>query len=302
MTLSIEQLSKRVGDRLIVDVPSLSIATDCFLSVVGQGDEGLLMLVRLIGGLEMPTTGTVQVDNRTLTGSTPVDRGMTYVSLPDMLDVLIAFGEAPATLPPVLLVDDLRGGRDQANTAGRHRALERIRRLEVTVIYATDDREGALTLSNEIAVVRDGRLVQMGSPGELCERPKNIFVATLFGFPPMNVVRAVLEKDGCAVQVGPRSIQLPGEIVETYCHDVFMGVRPENLRLRCSPSVGWPGQVVASQTHGGRTYVEVEVDGARLVALVGSEVLLGPGDQVGLTVTSADLYVFDERGDRLEIR
>lgn len=262
------------------------------------------MLLRLIGGLETPDTGVVQRAGLPLGPSQLDERGMGYVTLPDGVDELFAFGQMSETTPPILLVDTDGVGVGDRRPASdeERRALEGVRALAATVLYATNDQDLALTISDQIVVLRDGCLVQVGEPDELLRRPCNTFVATLLGSPPMNVVRAILEKDGCAVQVGPRSLQLSGEIAETFCRDVFLGVRPEHLRLRRDVSAGWPGRVAGLQTDAGRTYVEVDVDGGRLLVLDGPGTPPVPGDHVGLSLAADDLLVFDDRGNRLEIR
>ena len=271
---------------------------------MGREGHGPSTLLRLVAGLETPDAGVVQVDGQSLEVCRPEERGMAYVVLPGQVDQLVAFGAAPETVPPIVLIDTDGVGADEGRpiTDEERRALAAACELPATVIFSTDDQALALAVSDRIAVLHEGRLAQVGEPDELLRRPRNTFVATLLGAPPMNVVRAILEKDGCAIQVGPRSLPLPGEITETYCRDVFMGVRPEHLRLRRDGSRGWPGLVIGSRTHAGRTYVDVEVDGGRLVVLDDPGPPPVPGDRVGLTLSAADLVVFDDRGDRLEIR
>lgn len=304
MALSLEQLCKRAGERVVVEVSSLSIAPGGFLSILGNSEPCASTLLRLIGGLETPTTGVVTLDGRTLGAETLEERAMDHLILPDMRDRLTAYGRAPSTLPRILLIDE--GVRDtgsgRLSVQEKRDTFEGLRQREVTVIYATDDQSLALAISDQVAVLADGRLVQVDRPAELLRRPHNTFVATHVGLPPMNVMPAVLEKDGCAVQVGPRGVQLPGEITETFCRDVFLGVRPDHLRLRRDPSAGWPGQVASSTTRAGRTYADIAVDGARFLVLDQLDPPAEPGDRVGINVRATDLLVFDEQGDRLEIR
>ncbi len=212
-------------------------------------------------------------------------------------------GAAPnrADLPDLLLVDDL--SRDPAYSAAARRAF--VRDLwglrpqpeHRTVIYATRDGDDALAVSDRIAVLDRGRIVQSGTPADVRDRPVNEFVARIFGQPPINLVPAILEKDGQAILVGNRTVSLAGRIDEEFCRDVTVGIRPQHVRLH-REGAGWPGCVVSSESYGGRSLVTVATEGVRVGALVDEP--LDADERVVVRILPKHFVVFDDRGVRLD--
>ena len=94
----------------------------------------------------------------------------------------VALARALAFQPSLLLMDEPLGALDKALRAEMVEEIRRVHRESgTTVIYVTHDQEEALTLSDRIAIVRDGRLLQLDTPQELFERPSTSYVATFFG-------------------------------------------------------------------------------------------------------------------------
>ena len=94
----------------------------------------------------------------------------------------VALGRAIAFHPSLLLMDEPLGALDKALRAEMVEEIRRVHRESgTTVIYVTHDQEEALTLSDRIGIVRDGRLLQVDTPQELFERPASSYVATFFG-------------------------------------------------------------------------------------------------------------------------
>ena len=212
-------------------------------------------------------------------------------------------GAAPARgdLPDLLLVDDLSADPAFADPAARRAFVRdlRARPARRTVIYATRDGGDALALADRVAVLDRGRVVQSGTPADVRDRPANEFVAGLFGRPPINLVPAILEKDGQALLVGNRTVSLAGRIAEEFCRDVTAGVRPPHVRLgRAGP--GWRGRVVSREPYEARSLVTVATEGVRLRALVDEP--YEPEEEVVVRIPPERFIVFDDRGVRLEQR
>ena len=112
----------------------------------------------------------------------------------------------------------------------------------MTILYATPDELEALTMGQRINVLRDGRIVQSGTPGDLYKTPDDAFVATLVGSPKMNMVDAQIAGDGGGVRLpfldiagGPWSGALRDFRRDT---SVLFGVRPQDLRPLKNGSTG----------------------------------------------------------------
>jgi glycerol transport system ATP-binding protein len=164
-------------------------------------------------------------------------------------------------------------------------------RSGLTMIYVTHDQHEALTFASRVAVMRDGRVVQEGTPEELHERPTDAFVGYFIGSPGMNLVPAQL-RDGGAL-VGAQLVPLaPGvaEAARRTGRPLTLGIRPEFLAL--APP-GTPGAVRASvrtvEDLGSRKIIhvsaadlvlKVKVDGETRVAAQGDVWLTFPPDRV----------------------
>lgn len=206
--------------------------------------------------------------------------------------------------PDLLLVDDLSAEPAFPDAAARRAFLCDLHRLHPrperrTVIYATRDGDDALAVSDRIAVLDRGRIVQSGTAADVLDRPANELVARLFGQPPINLVPAILEKDGQAILLGNRTVSLAGRIAEEFCRDITVGVRPRHVRLH-PDGAGWRGRVVSSERHGERSLVTVATEGVRVRALADEP--FDAGERVVVRILPKHFIVFDDRGVRLDQR
>ncbi len=229
--------------------------------------------------------------------------------------------ETPASqyssLPDLLLIDDLTGHPAFLDADARRTFLRGLRSLHPaperrTMFYATRDTDEALAVADRIALLQHGRLVQFGTPAELYEKPATEFVAQCFGRPGINLVPAILEKDGQALLIGNQTVPLAGQIAETYCRDVTAGIRPQHVQLRREGG-GLRGRVVSVAPAGdgedgeaGATLVEVKVEGVMVRALVPAEAERGrteawtPGAPAVVRIRPDHYIVFSDRGVRLD--
>jgi ABC-type sugar transport system ATPase subunit len=159
-------------------------------------------------------------------------------------------------------------------------------------VYVTHDQLEAMTLADTMAVLRDGRLEQLGAPAEIYARPANQFVAGFVGQPPMNLLRAKLAPDGGALMADGSTIAtaLPPHAGA----EIVVGVRAEDLTLDAGG---------AQESFGFEVLIErVEFSGARYLAAgrVGDSPIafeaaspLAAGRRVRLYGPRARLHFFD---------
>ena len=293
MQLRFDHLTKTFGDVTAFDIPALEIESREFFTFVGPVRSGKSTVLNVIAGVEDPSTGTLTAGERVLNEVDSSDRGVVVVSPDSLLD------PGPH---PFALCDEPTLGLDASQRASIIEQLERVHTTSgTTFIYATADQGEALVLSDRMAVLNAGVVQQVGTPADVVERPHNIVVAAFFGDPPMNVVPGILEKDGVVVEIGPRALQLNGVIAEDYARDVFLGVRPEHVRLQLDPTTGWRGKVTRVESCGTQTTIEVRVDGGDFVAREDGESRYQEGDRVSVAMAPKHLHVFDARGDRLDV-
>jgi multiple sugar transport system ATP-binding protein len=149
----------------------------------------------------------------------------------------VAMGRAIVRQPVAFLLDEPLSNLD-AKLRGQMRAelIELQRRLATTTVYVTHDQTEAMTLGHRIAVLRKGRIQQIGTPREVYNRPANLFVAGFVGSPPMNFLPAIIERDRLVLPM--TEIPLPDEFrgrLSQGVREVVAGVRPENF-VPCSGS------------------------------------------------------------------
>jgi multiple sugar transport system ATP-binding protein len=146
----------------------------------------------------------------------------------------IALARAIVRQPQAFLMDEPLSNLDARLRLTMRGEIKRLQhRLETTTLYVTHDQAEALTMADEIAVLRDGELQQIGDPAAIYDQPANRFVATFVGSPPMNVLQLELNGDERRLIVG--GTPLPGgEARYEECATaevVEIGVRPEDAHL-----------------------------------------------------------------------
>lgn len=293
MELRLDQVTKCFDEKTVLTIPSLVVPSGMLTCIVGPRGAGKTTLVRLIAGLDAPSSGTVVGDDRALNDVASDERGIVMASPEELADVL------PSSV--VLLDEPLDGLSGERRRSARDEIRQRQAETGATVVCATEDQGDALALAERVVVLGEGRVHQVGPPSAVFDRPATTLVASYFGVPPMNVVPGILEKDGVAVEIGPRSLQLNGMVEQTYARDVFLGIRPEHVRLGARSTPGWRGTVSRVEPIADGLAVEVTVDMGEFVAREDTTSSYEVGDVVSLSLPSKHLHVFDERGGRLDV-
>ncbi|ALD63001.1 ABC transporter ATP-binding protein [Glutamicibacter soli] len=137
----------------------------------------------------------------------------------------VAMGRAIVRSPQVFLMDEPLSNLDaKLRVQTRTQIASLTRRLGVTTVYVTHDQVEALTMGDRVAVLKDGELQQVGTPRELYDRPRNVFVAGFIGSPAMNLVQ--LEASNGQVEFGNTVLSAPGASGGT-----TLGIRPEDIEF-----------------------------------------------------------------------
>ena len=152
----------------------------------------------------------------------------------------VAIGRAIVREPQVFLMDEPLSNLDaKLRNQMRAEIILLRKRIDTTFIYVTHDQTEAMTLGDRIVIMKDGFIQQVGTPQEVFDTPKNLFVAGFIGSPQMNIFDARLEKDGKQYSVTVQGMKVPLE--EKKCirlnekgissMDVKLGVRPEHTAV-----------------------------------------------------------------------
>ena len=160
----------------------------------------------------------------------------------------VAVGRAIVRKPAVFLFDEPLSNLDAKLRVQMRAEISKLQaRLKTTTVYVTHDQVEAMTMGHRIAVMKDGKLQQVGTPLELYDRPANLFVATFIGTPPMNLVKATLRNGGTVLEASKFTLPVPQSMRSLTAgidgKAVVFGLRPENISRDGKASRGETGKL-----------------------------------------------------------
>ncbi len=198
----------------------------------------------------------------------------------------IAIARALVNEPEVLLLDEPLGALDLKLRKEMQLELKSMQqRLGITFIYVTHDQEEALTMSDTIAVMHGGHVLQIGTPKRIYDEPKNAFVANFIG--ESNIVSGTMLKDELVEFCGTRFACVDEGFGENTPVDVV--IRPEDILL-VGEDMGQLTGVVRSVLFKGVHY-EMMIDAGHSIWKVHSTTMQPEGSRVGLTVVPFNIHI-----------
>ena len=204
----------------------------------------------------------------------------------------VAMGRAIVRDPKVFLFDEPLSNLDaKLRIRMRTEIKELHQRLKTTTIFVTHDQVEAMTMADKIVVMQDGGIEQTGSPLELYNHPKNVFVATFIGAPAMNMIHGTARNDGTpGVEAnGDHLPVLAGSAVEDG-QSVIYGIRPEHLDLADD---GFPAKIAVVEPTGPETLVFLRFGETDIVAAFRDWHDFEPGQTVHLLPRADKAHLFD---------
>jgi len=215
----------------------------------------------------------------------------------------VAIGRAIVRNPDVFLMDEPLSNLDAKLRSQMRTELIRLRRrLDTTFIYVTHDQTEAMTLGDRIVVMNKGRVMQVGAPMEVFDRPANLFVAGFIGTPQMNFAEGVLScREGeASVSAFGTQIPLPAAYGDPALDGraVVLGVRPEDVRL--VPEGGIPAALEVRELMGSTVNLHLRLGDQTLEAVVpaaAAENDMGGGSfspTLHVALNTEKLHLFDK--------
>ncbi len=172
--------------------------------------------------------------------------------------------------------------------------------LRRTFIYVTHDQVEAMTMSDRIAVMKDGVLQQCASPTEVYEHPANMFVASFMGSPAMNFLTGELKSVDQRHRFVNAAVDqaLPAGIQDPVGRDVVLGIRPEHVRVSDVPTESSvPARLFVAEPLGAEVLLTLELGGELIKAKVEAPFQAKPDTPLHLTFLPDRLHVFDPGAD-----
>lgn len=217
----------------------------------------------------------------------------------------VALGRAIVRDAPIFLMDEPLSNLDaKLRVVMRAEIAKLHQNLGTTTIYVTHDQTEAMTLADRVVVMSVGNVQQIGTPLEVYNKPKNMFVAGFIGSPQMNFFN-VHYKDGRISDGKGLNIAIPegeAKMLEEKGYadkDIVFGIRPEDIHSEQAFLDTWPdavveSEVVVSELLGATIQLYQKVDGTEFVAIVNARDYHTPGDKVKMGFDVNKAHFFDK--------
>jgi sn-glycerol 3-phosphate transport system ATP-binding protein len=204
----------------------------------------------------------------------------------------VALGRAIIAEKPVCLMDEPLSNLDAQLRAEMRREIRALqRKLGITMVYVTHDQTEAMTMADQVVLLRAGRIEQDAPPAALYARPATVFAARFIGTPPMNVL---------ALARGPRGPVVQGTdgpvVAEGAGDGVLVGLRPEDLRITDGP--GLAARVSSVEYLGADSIVSGIAGAEPLAVRVPGRVDLAPDAAIRLTWSPDAVHLFEAGSGR----
>ncbi len=209
----------------------------------------------------------------------------------------VAMGRAMVRRPRVFLLDEPLSNLDARLRAGVRLELKQLhRQIKSTIIYVTHDQVEAMTLGDQVVVMRHGKIHQIGRPETIYERPADTFVATFIGSPEMNLYRGrLLRKDDRLHFQGPGfSLDLRGLQINLEESEVEVGIRPEDIGIGQGGTTILQAKVEMISNVGSEKYIHAHLGQGTLTVRAPKEAAFQPGQIIPLTIDPHRVHIFHE--------
>lgn len=211
----------------------------------------------------------------------------------------VALGRAIARQPQVFLLDEPLSNLDAQLRDDTRAELKQLhQQLGITTLYVTHDQVEAMTLADQIVVLDQGKIQQIGPPQTIYSQPHNRMVATFMGSPPINILPAFYDQQ--AFHTGPYSIPCPRSLwpmlEEIPDCPLSLGIRPEHLQIEQPPDPHLQAVVNTVEPLGSENLIRGVVADQPHIALhlrVAPQFFPRPGDRLELSLDLDQLMVFD---------
>ena len=218
----------------------------------------------------------------------------------------VAIGRAIVRNPKVLLMDEPLSNLDaKLRNQMRAEIIKLRKRINTTFIYVTHDQTEAMTLGDRIVVMRDGFIQQVGTPQEVFDHPRNLFVAGFIGTPQMNFFDAkLIKKDGkYAVQIDDLVVELSAEKQERLNannveeQDITLGVRPDHMNIS---KEGITAHVDVAELMGTSYHLHLSYNGKDVILIIPNDGEFSKyfDADVVLSFAGNNVHVFSKENER----
>lgn len=215
----------------------------------------------------------------------------------------VAMGRAIVRNPSLFLFDEPLSNLDAKLRTKMRTEIKSLHfRLKSTTVYVTHDQIEAMTMADKIVVMNEGEIIQVGTPLELFDNPKNLFVASFLGSPEINLFEGTVKKssDSCFLQLDETSdLNLPQDLNFNEDQKIIVGIRPQSLKVS-SKNTNLKSVVNIIENTGTSTFIFSTVGSSNVCSEVDRNLNVKVGDDIFLSAEPNKMLIFNpETGERL---
>jgi len=213
----------------------------------------------------------------------------------------LAIGRALIQEPKLLLLDEPLANLDAKLRHDTRAELKRLQRdLNMTMVYATPDQLEALTMGDNITIIKEGRFVQKGSPSDLYDSPNSSYVAKMIGSPTINFIKAKLVKedneDIVELPFGKINLKNKFKSASDFLNtDVSFGIRPHDISIaENNHEQNFQANVFLKEPLGDVTILDIEINQNKLKMILPEEeaVKYEVGNSIEISMNISKSYLF----------
>ncbi len=209
----------------------------------------------------------------------------------------VSIGRAIVRNPRLYLMDEPLSNLDAKLREALRVELEHIQKTQgSTTLFVTHDQVEALTMADRIGVLNAGRLVQIGDPNDIYDRPASIFVAQLVGSPRINLMSSVRENGKLYIEDSPLSLPVASEAM-SLPEKFTLGVRPEDIQPAAEGE--FEGTALLIEPLGVETVVHIKTGERTFASLVPGITNIKVNENVRFNIIQERLHYFDSDGNRI---
>ena len=211
----------------------------------------------------------------------------------------VSLGRALVRQPAVFLMDEPLSNLDFKLRETLRVEIKHLQKMQnSTTLFVTHDQVEALTMADRIGVLSRGRIVQIGTPQDIYDRPATTFVAQLVGTPRINLLEAEHENGMVRIAKSPLSLSLRGK-TRDLPSKFLLGIRPEDINLHSEGTLA--GEVSLIEPLGVETVLHLRAGEQTLLSTAPGMTRFMLGDQVHFSIAPEKLHLFSLDGHRISV-